>query len=200
VHELKVGEGWTEFPEQSLQRAEDLARRALDLDPFDASAHGLLGAVYAFREQYGLAIGVLEQAIVLNPNHASSYHSLGWALLWSGRVDEAASALEMSLRLDGSSPRNTWHLLGTAYYLQGRFEKALNVLEQGIVKRPYFIGNYLILAATYAELGRDEKAAQAAVDVRRLDPFFDTASYGTGFTVQNDREKIVAGLRKAGLE
>ncbi len=200
VHELKVGEGWTEFPEQSLQRAEYLARRALDLNPFDASAHGLLGAVYAFREQYGLAIGALEQAIALNPNHASSYHTFGWALLWSGRVDEAASALEMSLRLDGSSPRNTWHLLGTAYYLQGRFEKALNVLEQGIVKQPSFIGNYLILAATYAELGRDEKAAQAAVDVRRLDPFFDTASYGTGFTVRNDREKIVAGLRKAGLE
>jgi adenylate cyclase len=200
IHEMKVGEGWTEFPEQSLQRAQVLAQRALELDPFDASAHGLLGAVYAFRGQYGLAIGALRQAIVLNPNYASSYHTLGWALLWSGRVDEAASALELSLRLDRSSPRNTWSLLGTSYYLQGRFEEALGVLEQGVVKQPNFIGNYLVLAATYAELGLDDKAAQAATDVRRLDPFFQTASYGTGFTNQEDREKIIAGLRKAGLK
>ena len=200
VHELKVGEGWTEFPAQSLKRAYDLARRALELDPFDASAHGLLGAVFAFQKQYGLAIEALQQAIALNPNHASSYHTLGWALLWSGRVDESASALEMSLRLDGSSPRNTWSLLGAAYYLQGRYDAALDVLERGVVNQPYFIGNYLVLAATYAEMGRDEKAAQAAADVRRLDPFFETGAYGTGFTVREDREKIVAGLRKAGLK
>ena len=200
VHELKVGEGWTEFPELSLKRAYELARRALELDPFDASAHGLLGAVYAFQKQYELAIEALQQAIALNPNHASSYHTLGWALLWSGRVDEAVSALEMSLRLDGSSPRNTWSLLGTAYYLQGRYKAALDVLEQGVVNQPYFIGNYLVLAATYAEMGRDEKASQAAADVRRLDPFFETDSYGTGFTVREDREKIVVGLRKAGLK
>jgi adenylate cyclase len=200
VHQMKVGEGWTEFPEQSLVRAQDLAQRALELDPFEASAHGLLGAVYAFRGQYGLAIGALHQAIVLNPNHASSYHTLGWALLWSGRVDEAASALEMSLRLDRSSPRNTWSLLGTAYYLLGRFKEALDVLEQGVVKQPHFIGNYLVLAATYAELGSDNKAAQAAAEVRRLDPFFETASYGSGFTVRQDRDRIVNGLRKAGLK
>jgi len=200
VHERKVGQGWTEFPEQSLQKAQELARRALELNQFDASAHGLLGAVYAFRNQYGLAIGALQRAIALNPNHARSYHTLGWVLLWSGRVDEAVTALEMSLRLDGSSPRNTWSLLGTAYYLQGRYETAIEVLEKGIVKQPYFIGNHVVLAATYAQLGRADKAAQAAADVRRYDPFFETASYGRAFTSQGDREKIIAGLRKAGLK
>ena len=69
-----------------------------------------------------------------------------------------------------------------------------------MVKRPSFIGNYLVLAAAYAELGHSAKAAQAAAAVRRLDPFFKTTSYGSGFTVREDRDKIVAGFRKAGLE
>ena len=58
----------------------------------------------------------------------------------------------------------------------------------------------VILAAAFAQLGRDESADRAAAQVRRLDPFFETATYGTGFTVAEDREKIVAGLRKAGLK
>jgi adenylate cyclase len=200
VYERKVGQGWSEFPEQSLQRAEALARKALELNQFDASAHGLLGAVYAFQGQYGLAVGALQRAIALNPNHARSYHTLGWVLLWSGRVDEAVTALEMSLRLDGSSPRNTWSLLGTAYYLQGRYEAARLVLEKGIVKQPDYIGNYVVLSATYARMGHNEEASQAAANVRRFDPFFETASYGTGFTNKRDRDEIIAGLRKAGLK
>ena len=199
VYERKVGQGWSEFPEQALQRAETLARKALELNQFDASAHGLLGAVYAFQGQYGLAVSALQRAITLNPNHARSYHTLGWVLLWSGRVDEAMTALEMSLRLDESSPRNTWSLLGTAYYLQGRYEAAQVVLEKGVVKQPDYIGNHVVLAATYARLGRNEEASQTAANVRRFDPFFETASYGTGFTNKRDRDDIIAGLRKAGL-
>ena len=199
VYERKVGQGWSEFPEQALQRAEALARKALELNQFDASAHGLLGAVYAFQGQYGLAVGALQRAITLNPNHARSYHTLGWVLLWSGRVDEAVTALEMSLRLDESSPRNTWSLLGTAYYLQGRYEAAQVVLEKGVVKQPDYIGNHVVLAATYARMGRNEEASRTAANVLRFDPFFETASYGTGFTNEKDRDDIVAGLRKAGL-
>ena len=199
VYERKVGQGWSEFPEQALKRAEALARKALELNQLDASAHGLLGAVYAFQGQYGLAVSALQRAITLNPNHARSYHTLGWVLLWSGRVDEAVTALEMSLRLDESSPRNTWSLLGTAYYLQGRYEAARVVLEKGVVKQPDYIGNHVVLAATYARLGRNEEASQTAANVRRFDPFFETASYGTGFTNKSDREDIIAGLRKAGL-
>ena len=73
------------------------------------------------------------------------------------------------------------------------------MLEKGIIKQP-FIGNYVLLAATYSQLGRKQEAASAAENVRRLDPFFETASYGSGFTNPEDRARIITGLRKAGLE
>jgi adenylate cyclase len=196
----KVAYGWTEFPDKALANAFAFGQKALELDESNSAAHSLLSSVYTFQNKYDLAIKEAERAIELNPNDSGSYNELGWALLWSGRLDDAIAALQMSLRLDSSSPRNTWWHLGIAYYLKERYEKALNTLEEGLIKRPNFTGYHIALAATYARLGRLEAAARAAADVRRLDPFFEVASFGTGFRQPAHRDAIVAGLRKAGLE
>jgi tetratricopeptide (TPR) repeat protein len=196
----KVGYGWTEFPDMALTNAFKFGQRALKLDESNAAAHSLLSSVYTFQNKYDLAIKEAERAIELNPNDSGSYNELGWALLWSGRLEAAIAALEMSLRLDSSSPRNIWWHLGIAYYLKERYEKALNTLAEGLIKRPNFPGYHIALAATYARLGRPEEAARAAADVRRLDPFFEIESFGTGFRQPAHREAIVAGLRAAGLK
>ena len=200
VYQAKAAYGWTAFPDKALESAYKYGRKALELDINDASAHSLLCGVYAFQNQYDRAIAEAEQAIGLNPNDAVSYHELGWVLLWSGRVDKAIEALEKSLRLDSTSPLNGWWHLGMAYYLKGRYDDAVKILEEGAVKKPSFAGHYLGLAASYARMGRYEKAARAASELRRLDPFFKVDSFGTGFHVLADREAIMEGLRMAGLK
>ena len=147
-----------------------------------------------------MAINEAERAIERNPNDSGSYNELGWALLWSGRVDAAIAALDMSLRLDSSSPRNIWFHLGMAYYLKTDYGKAAGILEQGLSRRPDFSGYHIALAASYARLGRDEDAAREAAAVRRSDPFFKVESFGTGFRQTAHRKAIAAGLRDAGLE
>lgn len=57
-----------------------------------------------------------------------------------------------------------------------------------------------MLAAVYADAGRSADAVRAAEQVRRKDPFFKTDTFGSAFQNHAYREKIVAGLRKAGLE
>jgi Flp pilus assembly protein TadD len=64
----------------------------------------LLSSIYTFQNKYDLAIKEARRAIELNPNDSGSYNELGWAYLWSGRLDEALNVLEMALRLDSSSP------------------------------------------------------------------------------------------------
>ncbi len=196
----KAGYGWTEFPDKTLHNAFKFGRKALELDGANASAHALLSNIYTLRNQYDLAIREAEQAIELNPNDASSYSQLGWALVWAGRVDEAVAALEKSLRLDSAYPRNAWFHLGMAYYLRGQYAEALAVLEKGVVKTPDFTGYHLVLAATYARLGRKKEAARAADTLIHLDPFFKVESYGTAFRNPSHRAAIVEGLRSAGLK
>ena len=200
VNYAKVSFGWTEFPHKALDNAFQNGRKALELDSNNASAHALLCSVYTFQNRYDLAIREAERAIELNPNDAYTYGQFGWALLWSGRVDEAIAALETSLRLDTSSTRNVWLHLGMAYYLKKRYEKALALLEKGVVKRPGFSGYHILLAATFAKLGRLEHARNAADNVLRLDPFFEVETFGTAFRDLSHREAIAQGLREAGLK
>ncbi len=196
----KVSYGWTEFPDKALNKALAFVRKAIELDESNSTAHSLLSSIYTFQNGYELAINEAERAIELNPNDSGSYNELGWALLRFGRLDEAIAALDMSLRLDSSSPRNIWFHLGIAYYLKEDFGKASVILAQGLTKRPGFSGYHIALAATYARLGRNEDAAREAAAVRRLDPFFKVESFGTGFRQAAHRRAIAAGLREAGLE
>ena len=62
-----------------------------------------------------------------------------------------------------------------------------------------WVGNHIILAAAYAQLGRIEDDKREAQEVLRLEPFFEIENYGAVFRNQADRDKIVQGLRKAGL-
>ena len=200
VNDAKVSYGWTEFVQQALDNAFKYGRKALELEESNASAHSLLVSVYAHQNQYELAIRAAERALDLNPNDAFAYGEMGWVLLRFGRVDEAIAALEISLRLDSTSPRNVWWHLGMAYYLKGDYEKALKMLEKGVIKRPDFAGYQIAFAATYAQLGRSEEAARAVDTLLRLDPFFEVSSFGTGYRNPEHREKIVTGLRSAGLK
>ncbi|MGO8762677.1 MAG: adenylate/guanylate cyclase domain-containing protein [Desulfobaccales bacterium] len=192
--------GWTEFPNQALQQAHDLALKALEIDKSNAEAHAVLGRVYISQEQYDLAISELQQAIDSNPNDAQSYRFLGSGMLYLGRTEEAIRLLEASLRFDRNTSPGTFMNLGLAYYLKGRYEDSLSLLKRGLARKPDFLGSHIALAAAYSQLGHSEEAASEAASVLRLDPFFELESYGTVFRNPADRSAIIDGLRKAGLK
>jgi tetratricopeptide (TPR) repeat protein len=152
------------------------------------------------RNQYEPAIGELERALELNPNDADSYEAVGWIRLWSGQTDAAVESLELALRLDRSAPRNTLMHLGMAYYLKERYRDAIAILEKGLIQWPEFSGLHIVLAAAYAQTDRMDAAAEAASEVRRLEPFFELDSFGGALRNPSDRDKLIAGLRKAGLK
>ena len=200
VEYTKMSYGWTEFPLKTLENAQHYAQKALELDRDNGSAHTLLCNVYTFQNKYDLALHEAERALELNPNSAEVYGQMGWTMLWAGNIDDAIAALQMSLRLDNTSLRNTWLHLGMAYYLKQEYEKALDVLERGVIKRPDFVGYHLALAATYGQLEQTQQAQKSAADVLRFDPFFEVDSFGTAFKDEAHRRAIADGLRKAGLK
>jgi adenylate cyclase len=192
--------GWTMFPDKSLQRTHDLAKKALSMEESNALAHSALGSIYLRRRQYDLAMNELQRAIELNPNDTHSQRQLGSVMLYSGRMDEAIYWIESALKLNPNLSLGAFMLLGQAYYLSGRYEDAITILKKGLAKNPDYMGHHLMLAAAYAQAGYTEEAKRSAAKVLRLDPFFELDSYGTVFRNSEDRSQIVQGLRKAGLK
>jgi adenylate cyclase len=191
--------GFTEFSAQALQRASDLAQKALSLEKSNDWAHALLGTCYLYQGEYDLAIGELQRAIELNPNDPWGYHFLGWGLLFSSRTDDAIKALETTLRLNPNTFSENF-LLGLGYYLTGRYDDAIRTLKQGLSREPNQVEIHIALAASYAQAGRLEDAAGAAKMVLMLQPIFEVDAYGMAFRSSADRERIRDGLRKAGLK
>jgi adenylate cyclase len=192
--------GWSVFPNKSLQQAHDLAAKALSFDDGNARAHTALGYIYVRRTKYELALSELQRALELNPNDSQSQYVLGSVMLYSGRMDEAIHWKEKALHLNPKGWPAIYMTLAQAYYLSDRFDDAIALLEKGIAKQPEFVGNYIVLAAAYAQVGLLPEAKRAAEKVLALHPFFETRSYGTIFRHEEDKQKLIDGLRKAGLE
>ena len=191
--------GWTDQPVETLNRIHSLATTAIRLDPSNPGAHALLGQVWLQVRDYDQAISQLRLALELNPSNAETYGWLGRALLFAGALEDAIKAGETALRLDPNlgAPR-VWDL-GTAYFLAGRTADSMRLMAQITAREPNLVFTYATLAAAYAEAGKLEDAARAAAAVRKLDPFFDTGSFGSLFRNPEHQAKLASALRKAGL-
>ena len=191
--------GWTADPESALKRAEDLARKAISLDEFNPAAHVLLGRAYARMEDYERAVEALKRAIALNPSEPDSHAGLGDALLWNGDVEGAIKALETATAIDPRLSAEDLLSLGAAYFLAARSADAALVLERVVTRKEGNPFIYAMLAAAYAESGRDQNSRSAAAEVRKLNPFFDVARFGSLFKKTEHRDKLAAALKKTGL-
>src|SRR5215469_8934685 len=196
-----VASGWTEFVADDLSRAETLAQKALSLDPASTAAYRLLTEINLARGRFDLALGQTERALEINPNDAESFTARGNILLWSGRAAEALPWLEGALRFDRANAR-TAHLLGIAYYFLARYPEAVEAMDRGLtgsLGRNLQLMGRTILAATYAQLGRDQDAGRERASVMRMAPFLSAERFASQFGTQGARDQMIDGLRKAGF-
>jgi adenylate cyclase len=191
--------GWTDQPVETLNRIQNLATTAIRLDASNTGAHALLGQVWLQFREYDQAIDQLRLALELNPSNADTYGWLGRALLFAGALDDAIKASETALRLDPNLDAPLVWDLGTAYFLAGRTADSMRLMAQITAREPNLVVAYATLAAAYAEAGKLEDAGRAAAAVRKLDPFFDAASFGSLFRNPEHQAKISSALHKAGL-
>ncbi|MCG6973829.1 MAG: tetratricopeptide repeat protein, partial [Desulfobacterales bacterium] len=200
VNVLEVYIGASNSPEESLNRAEELAKKALTLDDTLIHAHSMLSLVYIFKRKYDKALTVAEQAVTLGPNDDYAYFMLGTALMHSERFEEAIPNFKKSLRLRPHPLIQCLNNLATSYRFLGRYDEAIATYSKLLKLQPDHLTAHLNLAATYVFAGREEDAHREAEDVMRIDPKFSLDRYAKRIPY---RKELVAQLakawRKAGL-
>jgi adenylate cyclase len=191
-------ERWADAEEQPLERALEVARRGVMVNPASHSNHLALGQVCLAKGLHDEAFEAFETAIALNPNDADGYAFLARALTFAGRPDEAIELVERAQRLNPASPRwYAWHL-GMALYVARRYDDAAATFRK---TRPLGDVAYRWLAAAYGQLGREQDATAAAEAYLKLTPDFSIGHHLEVLRFQHaeDREHYAEGLRKAGL-
>jgi tetratricopeptide (TPR) repeat protein len=169
------------------------------LDPDSFLGHRVIGLVHLPRSEYDQASAEIDRTLALNPSDSVGLQAHADVLLWLGRLNESIEASETALRFDPLPPATPLFNLGQAYYERRRHADALRILERAAQRFPEHAFIHALLAATFAQLDRLPEAAREREAVRRLNPFFDAATFGSRFQNPAFHSYLVEGAVKAGL-
>jgi tetratricopeptide (TPR) repeat protein len=193
--------GWSDDPDDDLQRAAELVEAAMELGESIPQVHFARSVVFRLRSRYDEAIDAARQVIALDPNYADGYAVLAAGLNVLGRSKDALAAIRTAMRLNPRHPFFYIWIKGQCYFLMEDYAAAATEFEKVIKKNPHFPLGHVGLAASYGHMGRVDDANWEAAEVLTLLPGFLVGKLRETTPYMNpvDLERWFEGLRKAGL-
>jgi len=177
------------------------ALRAVSLDDTDPYSHLAMVSAHLWDRDHDDALREANRALALGPNYPGVHVVLGLALHYSGRSEEALGCFDRALTLDPFYPDVYMHLQSQALYQLGRYPEAAAMLKRRILRNPDTDSSRVLLAAAYGQMGQIEEAREAWREALRVNPAYSLDHRRKVLPYKNpdDFEKVVQGLRKAGL-
>jgi len=167
---------------KQYQKAIDLLKQAIELDPDKAYLHKMLGNLYLMSRQYQKAAEELEQAVRLAPDDSYAHSALGASYMWLQRNQEADEELKKAINLD---PDNTHahRVLGVLYISIARhlktaqerfvqYQKAVEEFILAVKLNPNDAYAHFNLGAAYILLGDKSSALEEYKILKNLDEGF----------------------------
>ena len=191
--------------EADTQRADRLAREALNRLPDDAMAHYTLGEIYRAQKRFEESLNESKIAVEYDPNLTIAYAVAGLTTLYSGRADNLFPFVEKAIRLSPLDPAlSNWeYYICHAHTHLTHWAQAIEWCNRSVSHAPYWAA-YVDLAACYAWTGRMDEAREAVANILKLMPGYTVekwakADWSSNPTFLAEYARIVDGLRMAGL-
>jgi adenylate cyclase len=204
--------GLSEDPQADIQRAEELAARALALEPNNYRAHVAVAKseVSIFRGRPDEAVVEAERSLALNPSFMPAYAALCSANTFMGRPEKMLEIADRAIRL---SPRDPllyvfYQAKGVAYAMLKEDAQAIEWLRRVVAMAPQFPNGRLALAIELALNGQEPEARDMLQRYLSLKATLirTIAQYRAWVKTLSDNpayvamaERAVEGLRKAGM-
>jgi adenylate cyclase len=191
---------WSTDPE-SLERARELAERAISLDDTLVEGHSLLSQIYLWKKEHDRAIAEAERAVALGPNNADSYETLAEVLGWAGRPEDSIRFIRQAMRLNPHYPFFYLWTLGHASYLLRRNADAVDAFNMLKQQNPNFAPAHAYLAVVLAEMGREKEARTAWAKTTQLSHGVSVASLRERLPYRRptDLDRLLTAASRAGL-
>jgi adenylate cyclase len=124
--------------DEAARTGEQLARKALALDPSDAFAHARLALAMQAGGDLEGCISECNEALFLDGNCAHAHGVKGAALVYAGQREEGRAFLRTYLRLNPRDPARATrlHEIAISHYLDGDYEVAAEASRDAIRRYP----------------------------------------------------------------
>ena len=182
-----------------LDRAFELAQKAIEIDPNDPSSQVAVARLHQIRGAYSRAEYHYARARELNPNSALLMAGFGDLHITLGDPEKALEYFREARTLDPFfEPSWLWPIIGVAHFMARQYEEAIAALEHAN-EPPYWA--HLYMATSHAMLGHPERTRHHAAETLRLKPDFTIAGAISRQPLRrdSDRTHLLEALRKAGL-
>jgi tetratricopeptide (TPR) repeat protein len=203
--------GWNNAGKPEAERAEQLAKKAISLDPNVAMAHHALGWVHRHQGDHQAALDAFKQTIKVDPNYAAAYAQAANSMLFLG---DATGAIAMADKAAELSPKDPsfgvflW-VKGRALFALGDYANAAETLQESVRVRPNLWFTHAWLVAALALSKRDPEAKQAFDGFKKAhaerSDFASISKYYTDPRFQNSTgqaavTQLLNGLKMAGVQ
>ena len=126
---FNLATGWHLEPKVAAEHAAEALRRGVELEPGNAVAHALLGAIQnQFERDWPSARRSFERAVSLAPQQAFVHSAYGAHLYMRGEFEHADRELALARRLDPHYVNSRAHLINLRI-AQGRPDEAASEIE-----------------------------------------------------------------------
>lgn len=158
-----------------FDRSRELALLAVETDPYDSTARGVLADAHMELGEYDAATATLQEMVDLRPG-VPSFTRVSYLFELRGDTEQARTLLERALELSASPADSAFCLyhLGRLSAGEGEHEAALERYDEGLAVVPGDVELLSGRATSLAALGRDDEAAETWADVveRRPQPVY----------------------------
>jgi TolB-like protein/Flp pilus assembly protein TadD len=164
-------------PKEKFNEICERARRAMLLDPDDCRGYWLAGVAETWLRNPATALGLLDQAIAINPSLEPAHAQLGGTLNLCGRPADAIGHLQTALRLSPNDLHAFYRFgeLAMTFNMLGRWQEALEYADRAIILRPAYWYARMIKVHTLVQTGEFKAANGAMQSLLEVKPQFSRA-------------------------
>ena len=169
-------------------------RKRIDLY-FDATQKLIEGQIEYAKGEYEKAVGVLDQAIAINPDDYTIRSNLGAAVVLANKdyqkeLEQTEKVLKQALQ---SNPRDVQKQveLGITYELQGELAKAANAFEEALKYDPNRPELYSLLGPIYERQERYDEALRTYHRLEELEPNLPAIIFGAMASIYHFHKKML---------
>jgi adenylate cyclase len=166
---IRFANGWSRDP-ALLDRAEELGRRAIEIDSSWPAGHLTLAFVNLLRGNLAEAVAGADRAIERAPSVEWPHALRGLALAQQGRMLEATRSIRRALRINPRAPTSLLVSVGFVNLAAGRREDAIDLMEQVRSANRDNLTARVVLAVFYEQEGRHGEASTVVREIQRVRP------------------------------
>jgi TolB-like protein/class 3 adenylate cyclase/tetratricopeptide (TPR) repeat protein len=206
-----VKKGWAIFNyalsanrdvDEAANQFEGLARKAIEIDPYDAEGHAALGDKLVWWGDLAQGAVEVERALELNPSSADIMVLSAGTMSHVGKPEQGAAQCDKAYRLNSAPP--PWYppFCYENYFFTKRYRESAEATKRfDAWQGAHGLYPLVFRAAAQVEAGAADDAAAAIAEWKQRYPQVPVEvimSFDTAYSRQQEADQLVASLRKAG--